>query len=180
MASRTVIWYRDPAGAFSRDSAPRFVPLRTMNLTQQLNATFRLALYYSLAMTLLTRNVRHLTAAAVVAAITLGVHEYGPEHFGPASTPGGCTAPTSGNPYMNVTHSDLATNPRRPAACDPLSAANRRRAAALDAAPLTDGPYEKENSRWYTMPVTTVPNDQGGFAQALYGGTQNALPGRRA
>lgn len=175
----TKIWYRDLKAAFGKDNAHRFVPLRTMNLTQQLNACFRLAVYYSVVTTLLTRNVAHMTVVAIAAVVTIAIHELsGTETFSAAGTP--CEKPTKGNPYMNVTLADLEKRTLRAAACDPGSDAVKSSIADLDTMPLTDGPYENRGSRWYTMPVTTAANDQDGFARALYGGKQSNAPGARA
>jgi hypothetical protein len=173
----SVIWYRDIGDAFGRDNAHKFVPLRTMNLTQQLNATFRLATYYSAAMVLLTRNPGHLTAAVLTAVLTAAIHELAAKELFLSRTAEECVQPTRRNPYMNVSLADRETNPGRGAACDPLAPAVKRRVELMDSAPLTDGPYDSAGSRWYTMPVTTVPNDQEGYARALYGGRQNSAPG---
>lgn len=174
----TRIWYRDLKSAFGKDNAHRFVPLRTMNLTQQLNACFRLAVYYSVVTTLLTRNVTHMTVAAIAAVITAIVHELSRTETFAAAAP--CEKPTKGNPYMNMTLADLEKRTLRAAACDPGSDAVKSTIADLDKMPMTDGPYEDRGNRWYTMPVTTAANDQGGFAQALYGGKQSNAPGARA
>jgi hypothetical protein len=174
----TSIWYRDLKSAFGKDNAHRFVPLRTMNLTQQLNACFRLAVYYSVVTTLLTRNVTHMTVAAIAAVVTAIVHEISRMETFAADAP--CDKPTKGNPYMNMTLADLEKRTLRAAACDPGSDAVKSTIADLDAMPLTDGPYENRGSRFYTMPVTTAANDQSGFAQALYGGKQSNAPGARA
>ena len=178
----TKIWYRDLRAAFDKDNAHKFVPLRTMNLTQQLNATFRLAVYYSVVMTLLTRNPGHLTVALIATVITAVINEMASSSYGKESFAGStrCVSPKKGNPYMNVTLADLELDPTRPAACDQSAPAVASLVDKLDSAPLTDGPYDRDHSRWYTMPVTTVPNDQGAFAQALYGGKQSNALGARA
>lgn len=183
----TAIWYRDPAAAFGRDAAHRFIPLRTMNLTQQLNATFRLALYYSVATTLLTRRTSHMSAALVAAAVTAAVHEASArEGFRLVAAAGGggggCVAPTRGNPYMNVTLADLELRPGRPAACDPLAPAVQAAIRAAEAVPETDDPHDfgRSQAPFHTVPSTTVPNDRAAFQHALYGGRQNSAPGSRA
>lgn len=176
----TMIWYRDLAGAFNRDSAHKFVPLRTMNLTQQLNAAFRLSVYYAVIMTLLTRKTVHLTAAVIMGVLTAAVHEMSARENFWSDPPAACVQPSKGNPYMNLTLADLERRPRRPAACAPLAATTAAAIDALDARPPTDGPYEEHGSRFYTMPVTTAMNDQEGFAKALYGGRQSNAPGARA
>ena len=145
-----------------------------MSLPQQLNAIFRLSLYYSVIMVLLTRRASHLTVALATAAVTALVHEVSvrKEGFGPAAA-SECVAPTAGNPYMNVSIVDLMDRPGRPAACDPLSPAVKMQIAdaSKDALP-SDGPYEKGRAdrTWYTMPCTQSASKQGEYAQWLYGG----------
>lgn len=180
----TAIWYRDPAAAFGRHAAHRFIPLRTMSLTQQLNAAFRLALYYSVATTLLTRRTSHMSAAVLAAAVTAAVHEAAArEGFQLMAAGGGaCVKPSRGNPYMNVTLADLERRPDRPAACDPLDPSVQRAIRAVERAPATDDPHGVGRSQrpFYTVPGTTVPNDRDAFQDALYGGRQNHAPGSRA
>jgi len=179
-STTTQIWYRDPRAALGRAEAHRFVPLRTMNLTQQLNAVWRLAMYYSVIMTLLTRRSVHLTAAVVASVVTAAVHELAAREMFTAAAAGLCVPPTPGNPYMNVTLADLERRPKRGPACAPLAAATEQAIDHLDVPPPADGPYDNHGSRFYTMPVTTAVNDQGGFAQALYGGRQSNALGARA
>lgn len=169
----TKIWYRDLSSAFGRDNAHRFIPLRTMSLTQQLNAAFRLSVYYSVLMTLLTRRTSHMTAAVVVAVVTAAVHELSARETFWAGAPDTCVQPSKGNPFMNLTLADLELRPTRTPACP--------KSKPVDKRPPTDGPYdEMKNDRFYTMPVTTAVNDQEGFARALYGGRQSNAPGARA
>ncbi len=69
----TKIWYQDPAGAFGRD-ALKFVPLGAMTLTEKLNAVFRLVVYYSVVMTLVTQRGAHLGGALLFALLTAAIH----------------------------------------------------------------------------------------------------------
>ena len=177
----TAIWYRDPAAAFGRAALHQFVPLRTMNATQQLNSVFRLSIYYAVIMTLLCRSPRYLCVALIVGLLTAAIHEFGARAIDTyVSATGGCVAPTPGNPYMNVTLADLQRRTTRPAACDPRSPAIMAAVDDVDEPFPTDGPYDATVNRWYTMPVTTVPNDQDKFARALYGGRQSNALGSRA
>ena len=99
------IWYRNPAEAFSSKTAHKFIPLRTMSLTDQLNSIFRLGLYYSLIMVLLSRSVGYLAVVLAVGIITAAVHELSSrESFtavnaerGPLKTR--CIIPTKRNCY---------------------------------------------------------------------------------
>ena len=185
---KTAIWYRDAVAAFDRNNLHKFIPLRTMALTQQLNAVFRLSLYYSVIMVLLTRSPKHFTVALVVAVLTAAIYELSTnerftavvaEEEGLKSR---CTLPTKSNPYMNVSLIDLEVDRDRPPACDVLSPAVKDAIEKSERVPHTDDPHMwgRSQIRFNTMPSTTIPNDQAGFAQWLYGGRQSNVPGARA
>lgn len=184
------IWYRNPATALNLRTAHRFIPLRTMSLTDQLNAVFRLGLYYSVLMVLLSRKASYLSVVLVVGVITAAVNvlsvsgtdEFTPDNTLPGSLKRRCTMPTKKNPYMNVTLADLEQNPDRGAACDPLSPGVKEEISNCETLPRTDDPHAFGRSQhpFYTMPCTTVPNDQGKFARLLYGGRQSSALGARA
>ena len=84
-----------------------------------------------------------------------------------------CQKPTNDNPYMNVNINDMNKKPEKIESCDindddikedVLEKFNNnlyRNVGDL---------YGKHNSerQFYTLPITTVPNDQKGFAEWLY------------
>jgi hypothetical protein len=89
-----------------------------------------------------------------------------------------CTKPTRDNPFMNVLPFEYETNPDRSPACDIQRSSVQRRAEALfeQTGSLGGLPrnsddifHRSANSRQFvTNPVTTIPNDQTGFANWLY------------
>ena len=143
-----------------------------MSLTQQLNALFRLALYYSVIMVLLTRRPMHLTVLLTTSALTALVFELSgrKEAFFVGAKPK-CALPSKDNPFMNLL---IGTN-RDAAACDPLSAGVKARIALADRTPPTDGPFEhgRTDRAFYTMPNTEVPNRRDELAQWLYSGQKD-------
>jgi hypothetical protein len=85
-----------------------------------------------------------------------------------------CVGPTRNNPYMNVQPSDYMDDPRRPAACvltdeDVTRTAEQHAKYNLyqDVSDLFGNMTSTRS--FYTMPSTTIPNDQGSFASWLYG-----------
>lgn len=91
-------------------------------------------------------------------------------------------APTQNNPYMNVLVSDLADDPGRPAACnlyekDVLQTAEKHAQFNLyqDVGDLF-GNLTSTRS-FYTMPSTTIPNDQNAYARWLFGDVNKGCKG---
>ena len=83
-----------------------------------------------------------------------------------------CQLPTRENPFMNVTMADLMDNADRPSAC-PLSDSVEREiddAFEKKYLPNVNDPFYRKHSQrqFYTMPSTTIPNDQTAFAKFLY------------
>lgn len=85
-----------------------------------------------------------------------------------------CVSPTRENPYMNVMLTDYGRMPERPAACD-----MRRQDVTRRVKDLADGNLYVNSDDIYgtmagsqrefvTQPITTIPNDQEGFARWLY------------
>lgn len=95
------------------------------------------------------------------------------ESVGAQTKPGLCVRPTRDNPFMNVSLTDLTDFPNRPAACPPSHRDVKRRMEEEYRHNLyrdtSDVFGRKSSSRqFFTQPVTTVPNDQTGFAEWLY------------
>lgn len=83
-----------------------------------------------------------------------------------------CTKPTKDNPYMNFTLGELIKNPERKPACK-LTKEIKKEINKYTVDKFKD-PYDLFNKgisfrQFYTMPVTTIVNDQKGFAKELYG-----------
>ena len=77
------------------------------------------------------------------------------------------------NPHMNVLISDYHDEPKRDSACDPNDENIKENINEYHNENLyknIDDLYDKKNSQrqFYTMPVTTIPNDQQAFAEWCY------------
>jgi hypothetical protein len=101
------------------------------------------------------------------------------------------TRPTASNPFMNVLVNEIKYNPTKPAAQD---ISNPSVSGMLDdvfRVQFTSDPTDvfgktQSQRQFVAMPSTTVPNDQGSFADWLYripgktckeGGREACLPG---
>jgi hypothetical protein len=86
-----------------------------------------------------------------------------------------CTKPTHQNPFMNVLVGEFRPNPTRPPACTEREYRFVKRdiQTHFDDALTKDANdiYNTTQSQreFFTMPYTTIPNKQGGFAHWLYG-----------
>lgn len=83
-----------------------------------------------------------------------------------------CQMPTPDNPFMNVTTADLISNRTRPPACKPTNLVKKKIEKDFsynlfdNSTDLYNWDFAQHN--FYTMPSTTIPNDQTGFAKWLY------------
>ena len=163
------IWYKDLSSFMSKRTALRFFPSSTMTVQSQLNAILRFCIYYSLLASLLTRNPRHMLVGFLGAVITVVIHEVAysgrNEPFRSLDVSGReCVEPTQDNPMMNF---NVFDPPERAPACKPWNVEKQMDTALGE--PLQDTPHQNTFNRFYTMPSTTVSNDQKGFANWLYG-----------
>lgn len=186
-ASMQEIWYRDPWQLLARDRIGVFVPLPEMPLEEQLNAVMRFALYFTGAMAALRRDAGILMFAVLAALFTYCIFEadkrvsaskdallerLNVEDTGQPHNPR-CYAPTRANPFMNVMPGDMATFPNRPQACDITDAGVATRVNNYFDAGLhrANGDIYRRTAsdrQFYTMPVTTMPNDRDAYARWLY------------
>jgi len=96
----------------------------------------------------------------------------------PVSSPGYVTRPTAANPFMNVLLDEISYNPTRPSADFATDPNNK---AVLDdffRVQWTNDPTDvfgktQGQRQFYTMPSTSIPNDQASFQNWLY-----LLPGK--
>jgi len=84
-----------------------------------------------------------------------------------------CQAPTAGNPFMNVTMADLMNNRARPPACNvgnPLIQKDMMNKFDHNVFIDVEDIFDRNHSsrQFYTMPATTIPNNQTEFAKWLY------------
>lgn len=177
-ASGESIWYKDISSLFNADNFGCVVPTSGMTLAQQLNSILRFSVYYSLIMFAARQNADAFVFPVITAAVTYIVFQHfsggGSEGFGARNDQDGpCTEPTRDNPFMNLLANEY--NTAKPGACDPLDEDVREsmeqnfyEGAFVD----QDDIYNRNSGsrQFYTNPVTTSANDQGAFADWLYGG----------
>lgn len=80
-----------------------------------------------------------------------------------------CVPPSQDNPFSNVLLSDYVIDPERPKAC-PYDKKTLDNYFYYNVYRDSDDIFEKNNGQrqFFTMPYTTIPNEQGKFAEWLY------------
>lgn len=179
------IWYEDVLGFFNNENYYRVIPMQTMTMEEKLNALVRFFIYLGLILALLRSNYKYLFFGIVAAMMSVALYEYEKsrkvrtekfleKHNIDVVDNKVCARSTVHNPFMNPTVIDIVENPDRPAACvlendkvHDLVEANFEANMFRDVSDL----YGKMSSQrqFYTVPSTTIPNDQEGFAKWLYG-----------
>ena len=186
-------WFRNPSHLFAKNKVLIFWPLAKQNSVERLNAATRFILYTMAILYVINRDIRviylGLTVIMVMASMFLagGVKEaMRPASFEDEGTrfsttaPGQtCEQPTKENPMANVLLSDYVDNPRRPAACYYPTVKDKVKAFLNEDTPKDQADvYSSRNQShraFYSMPSTTIPNDQEGFARAAYGPVVNRV-----
>jgi hypothetical protein len=168
----------DPNEIFRADQLLNFWPTGEQSAKERTAATVRFVLYASVIVYLINRDVRVFALAGLVLAIlyylyTSNMMSDGKIRatFGNARVAGpirdNVTMPTLDNPMGNVLMTDYADQPDRPSAAWYPSV---RTEVQNEWSKIH--PFERKRDaerNFYTMPVTTIPNDQTAFAQASFG-----------
>ncbi len=179
------IWYEDISHFITMENYFQVLPMSNMTLEEKLNALVRFFIYLSIIMMLLKGKLIYIffgLIAMVVSAAIMGVaasQQRKAEQFLEKNDltvvdNTVCVRSTVDNPFMNPTITDIMYNPNRPAACgldnpDVQAQIDKNFNARLYRS--VGDIYGRESSQreFYTMPSTTIPNDQTGFAEWLYG-----------
>ena len=173
------IWYADPWNFITADNFWRIIPIKGMqSYAEQLNAVLRLAVYYAVVISVVRQDLHSFLVPIFVGAVTFFLYKsFKARGFSaePISGTGNeCVVPTKQNPFMNVLGAD---DRKRSPACDPLSPAVKQRVDETFTSSMfydVDDVWSRNNAsrNFYTTASTTVPNDQTGFAEWLYGGVR--------
>lgn len=179
----TRIWFEDLSNfLFNKDTLLNFVPDGSNSLVENLNAFMRFSIYFTAIIVLIKRDVNIILFLFIVGVVTVAIYvtekqknEKKMELFtklninDDAMTKSVCYKPTKENPFMNVTFLDRTEFPSRPKACDITRNSVKKTVQNY----FDDGLYrdvddifnrKASDRQFYTMPSTTIPNDQSGFA----------------
>lgn len=189
-------WYEDISVLLEPTKLKKYIPLKSYSKAEKLNAIVRLGFYISILFIILTSNLNYIFIGIFCLVITLMINSneqekvkknnkknvenyeniknddsYKNHNINVDSQLENCILPTDENPFMNV----LLTDKRdRKPACRTVR--NRKIKKLVDTK-FSQGlfkdinsVYDRENSQreFYTMPSTTIPNNQRDFANWCY------------
>ena len=168
----------DPKTVFKSSDLLTFWPTATQTADQRASATTRFILYAICIVYIINRDPRVFALGGVALAVLYYMWSthmikdgnlrsaIGDARHSTIFRPD-VTLPTTENSMGNVLLSDYVDNPDRPAAAWYPSVRDKVQGAWSQIHPFERQRDAERN--FYSMPATTIPNDQTGFAQAAYG-----------
>lgn len=179
-------WFEDPRIIINTKRLTEFFPSRNMVLTEQLNAIVRLSLYVSIVLLFYSGNFNYSYIFIFTLLFTYIIYYYSNKNIEKFSNltkindilydKENLVVPTQNNPFMNVLHTDYIDNPDREAIIKLNNYDNNKLKDEIEEKfgynlyRDLDDVYNKFSSQrqFYTAPVTTIPNEQGRFADWCY------------
>ena len=168
----------DPKEIFKTSDLMKFWPTATQSADERVSATTRFVLYAMCIVYIINRDPRIFALGGIALAILYYMWTSNMVKDGKMRSAIGdgrlssvfrpnVTLPTVENSMGNVLLSDYVDNPDRPAAAWYPSMRTQVQQAWSQIHPFERQRDAERN--FYTMPASTIPNDQTGFAQAAYG-----------
>jgi hypothetical protein len=180
------IWYENINNFITSKNYFEILPSSTMSLESKLNALTRLSIYISIILALIKIDYTYLFIGIIALILSVIIYNFqnkqrlSNERFMDKNNievidNKVCLRSTVNNPFMNPSLTDYSANYDKCniGACDLTNPKvsqsienNFNSKLFRDVSDL----YGKMSSQrqYYTMPVTTIPNDQTGFAEWLY------------
>lgn len=177
MLSEDPFWSDNIYILFRKDRLAEFFPTEDMNNKEKLNAVSRFSVYLGILLSIYKKRPSFLAIPILFLGFTLFIYNYSSDlldYFKDEEE----TKPTEKNPFMNVLVSDYTENPKKPPAADvndPKIKKEMNKHFEKNLYIDANDPFEKQNSQreFYTMPWTTIPNDQDSWARWLYSSGPN-------
>lgn len=168
------LWYKNPIVLIS--NMDEFFPTNDLSKINKINAIFRFALYYSIIIIVCRLDSKWLSVSIllVMMSLFLGSTEPFAGNISDDVKDKTCFHPKPNNPFMNFTLYDNMKNPKRKAACNYDNVKQDIRKSyksRLNADELDIWGHNISDRNFYTMPNTTIVNDQTKFAEWVYKST---------
>ena len=186
MASIEQIWYENPLGIlFNVNDLIKFIPDFKMTFIEQMNASVRFALYFSIIMFVIKRDTKMFYIFIFVCIFTALLYVnfkhtnsqqkelFDKLNLGQDKKNRTCFQPTLNNPFMNVSYGDYKDFPNRPSACIATKTDVKKKIDGFFDQGLyrdVDDIFHKNASdrQFYTNPSTNIPNNAVDLANWLY------------
>jgi hypothetical protein len=190
-------WYDDITVILDKSKLHKYIPLKSYSKEEKLNAIVRISIYISILFIVLTGNINYLFIAIFGLVITIVVYsnsentvekkinknvenyknikndkDFKKYNVKPNKYLETCILPTNNNPFMNPLVSEKATKRK---ACKTFNNDKLRKVVdnkfSKGLFKDINSVYDRENSQreFYTLPSTTIPNNQEEFGKWLYG-----------
>jgi hypothetical protein len=182
--NRHKIWFNDLSHFITADNYFIIIPLSQMTTEDRINAIMRFFIYFGILLALIRKNSRYLMFPLIAGIFSLLLYNFESKKKDIIEKELDrrelkiidnkvCTRVTKENPFMNPSIADLTFNPEKPGACD---ITNEKVQSDIDKQfhsrvfQDVNDIYNNQSSerQFYTLPSTTIPNNQGGFADWLY------------
>lgn len=183
-----IFWFNDYKILFIGDKLAEFFPTIHMTIVEKLNAIFRLSIYLSILLYLATGNYLYFYIMLIIGAFTIIIYNYKKDdiemYFNSIENSDNNLlvkrieenisdiTPTTENPFMNI---NLITDDKLKEKAPPSWNNDQMKVEIEDKFNYNlyrdvGDLYGKSNSQrqYYTMPSTTIPNNQTSFAKWLY------------
>ena len=170
-------WLDDMDILLRSDRMDEFFPSNDMTLEEKLNSLTRLSVYLSVALTLCTGKCGYLYIAILTKAIyILLMYSFDMTELLRIAKVSIMSARLANNPFMNILPDDYIKQPNR----ESLNKLNQYRNPVLskyieekcnyNLYQDADDIFNRNTTQrqFYTMPVTTIPNEQGKLGKWLY------------
>jgi len=196
----TKFWTKDINILYNRNHILEIFPSSSFDIIRKLNAIFRFSIYYSLLVFLYNRNNTNVFYIPIVVGILTYVvykknnsiqvddaliQSINGDKESVQNMDKSCRIPTKDNPFMNPELSDFGNNMEIKGACTSFD--NKGIQKKIDEY-FDEGVFKEfsdifnnKNSQrqFFTVPGRDIPNDQGSFAQWLYGSPPTCKEGNQ-
>jgi hypothetical protein len=161
------LWYRNPKILLT--NLDQFFPNTYLSRPEKVNAIARFAIYYTILIILFKQDTKWMSVSVILLLTSYYLSETEKMVFKDNEE---FHQPTKQNPFMNYTLGDLFDHPERHPGYgfyDIKEKVRKEYRSHLLSDPMDVWGKYISDRNYYTMPNTSIVNDQTGFAMACFG-----------